>query len=83
MAINSIGLSRDERKGAVSPAPAAPLGQLEPLLVTVAQAKHVTNVGHTKLYELIKQKRLEVVKIGKRTMITFASIKRLAQPNAA
>jgi hypothetical protein len=78
MATKSAGVSREERRAAVAGASAGP--RLEPLLLTVAQTKQVINVGHTKLYELIKERRLDTVKLGKRTLVTVASIKRLAQP---
>ncbi|MBF0561460.1 MAG: helix-turn-helix domain-containing protein [Alphaproteobacteria bacterium] len=50
----------------------------EPLLVAPKDACILLGVGNTKLYELIKQRRLEVVKFGKATRITIASIHALA-----
>ena len=51
----------------------------EPLLVTVQEARKLIGIGTTKLYELINEGRLEVVKIGRRTMVRFESLKRLAE----
>ena len=53
--------------------------QLEPLLVTIDEALRLIGVGRTKLYELINEERLDVVKIGRRTMVRFESLKRLAE----
>jgi hypothetical protein len=67
MSITSTGLSRDERGGG-----------FKPLLVTVKQAKGLLSIGHTKCYELIKAGALEARKIDRRTLITYASIERVA-----
>ena len=50
----------------------------EPLLVTTKAACQLLGVGNTKLYELLTQKRLESVKLGKARRITMASIRALA-----
>jgi len=80
MSIVSTGLSAEERKGSaakqLSPG-GAPF--LEPLVITVAQAKQITNLGHSTIYALIKSKKLTVRKVGNRTLITYASVKALLQ----
>jgi hypothetical protein len=50
------------------------------LLVTIKETKRVTSLGHTTVFALIKAKKLETVKIGRRTLVTWASIVALAQP---
>jgi hypothetical protein len=52
---------------------------LPPLLVSVRNAKALLGVGHTKVWALIKNKRLDVVYLDGRTLITRASIERLVQ----
>lgn len=50
---------------------------IEPLTVTVPEALRLTGLGRTSLYRLIGEKKLRHVKVGSRTLIDFASIKRL------
>ncbi|ARJ66791.1 hypothetical protein WV31_14485 [Magnetospirillum sp. ME-1] len=54
-----------------------------PLLVAPKAACALLSVGNTKLYELIGQKKLEVIKFGKATRITMASIRAIAGGGAA
>lgn len=51
---------------------------VEPLVYTVKDAKRLLSISHTTLYRAINAGDLEVRKIGARTLITAASIKRLA-----
>jgi excisionase family DNA binding protein len=41
---------------------------------TVAEACVATGLGRTKLYELIKQKRISTIKVGARTLINVRSL---------
>ncbi len=52
---------------------------MEPLTVTIDGAKKATGLGTTKIYELIAEKRLETVKIGRRTLVKTASIRALIE----
>ncbi len=52
---------------------------IEPLTVTVPEALRLTDLGRTSLYRLIGEKKLRHVKVGTRTLIDFASIKRLIE----
>jgi len=52
----------------------------EPLLVTVREGRRLTGLGNTKFYELIRNGTIETVKVGRRTLPTFASLKKLATP---
>jgi excisionase family DNA binding protein len=56
---------------------------VEPITVTVAQTKQLTGLGHNTVYVLIKQGKLDVVKVGARTLIKFDSIKRLLATGTA
>lgn len=51
----------------------------EPLAYTVAEACRVSTIGKTRLYALIAERRLAAVKIGKRTLIPAASLRRLIE----
>lgn len=51
---------------------------LEPLLITIQDARRLLGIGTTKLYALIGEGHLEVVKIGRRTLVRYESLKRLA-----
>jgi len=54
----------------------------EPLAYSVADACRVSSIGRTRLYALIKEGQLEVRKIGKRTLIPAASLRRLIDGDA-
>jgi excisionase family DNA binding protein len=56
---------------------------MEPLTVTVAGARNALGIGTTKIYELIADGRLQVVKIGRRTLIRTDSIHALVEKLAA
>lgn len=48
---------------------------MEPITVTVENAKAILGIGTTKLYQLINAKELETIKLGRRTLILFDSIR--------
>jgi excisionase family DNA binding protein len=50
---------------------------LEPLAYSINEACRVSSLGRTRLYQLINEGRLEVRKIGKRTLIPAASLRAL------
>lgn len=55
---------------------------LKPILVTVPTALAVTGVGRTKFYELVKEGRIRTVAIGRRTLVIFADLEKLAEAGA-
>lgn len=55
---------------------------MEPITVTINETKKVTGLGHTKVYELINQGKLQTVKIGRRTLVKTASIRALVDQAA-
>jgi len=69
VSILSTGLSEDE--GA------------KPLSVTVATARKLSGLGNTTLWRLIKQRQLETVRVGRRTLITYRSLEALLTPYLA
>lgn len=60
----------------------SPHTHLEPLAYSVAEACRVSSIGKTSLYALIAEGRLEVRKIGKRTLIPAASLRALIDGQA-
>lgn len=54
----------------------------EPLTITVQQAQQLSNLGHTTIYEMLKDGRLKAVTIGRRRLIDYASLKAVLKPQA-
>lgn len=49
----------------------------DPICVKINDAARMIGVGRTKLYELIATNQIEVVKLGKSTRVTTASLNAL------
>jgi hypothetical protein len=56
--------------------------EAEPLLTTGPEARRLLRIGNTKYWELVKAGKIETVELGGRKMPTYASLKKLADPNA-
>lgn len=56
----------------------APL-PLDPICVKINDAARMIGVGRTKLYDLIATNQIEVVKLGKSTLVTTASLRALVK----
>ncbi|MBB5373785.1 helix-turn-helix domain-containing protein [Acidocella aromatica] len=52
---------------------------MEPVAISVNSAAKALGIGRSSIYALIKGGQLEAIKIGRRTLLTTASIKRLVQ----
>jgi excisionase family DNA binding protein len=63
-------MERDPKNGSLHP---------EPLAYSVADACRVSSIGRTRIYGLISEGRLEARKIGCRTLIPAASLRRLIE----
>lgn len=50
---------------------------MEVLAVSVKQAAKALSLGRTSVYALIKEGRLKTAKLGRRTLVTTASIRQL------
>ncbi len=50
---------------------------MEPLAVSINEAAKALGLGRTSIYALIAEGRLEVFKLGRRTLVRVASIHRL------
>lgn len=55
---------------------------MEPLTITIDGTKKATGLGATKIYELIKEGKLETVSIGRRRLVKVASIRALVDQAA-
>lgn len=56
---------------------------LKPITVTVTTALSVTGLGRTKFYELVKGGRIRTIAIGRRTLVVFADLEKLAETGAS
>lgn len=50
-----------------------------PLAYSVSHAVRVSSLGRTKLYELIKNGRIDTLKVGRRTLVKADSLHRLLE----
>jgi excisionase family DNA binding protein len=50
---------------------------MEPIALTVSDTTKATGFGKTTTYKLINEGKLTAVKVGRRTLVTVASIKAL------
>jgi excisionase family DNA binding protein len=57
-------------------------GFLKPITITVATARRISGLGNTTLWALIKDHKLEAVRIGRRTLVTFRSLEALLAPRS-
>ena len=60
----------------------APQPALEPLAVRVPVAMQMIGVGRTTLYRLIASGEIRTVKLGRSTLITMSSLRRLVERGA-
>ena len=56
---------------------------LKPILVTCQEAQRLIGCKNTKFWALVGQGLIETVPLGSRTMVRYASLERLAEPQAA
>ncbi|WP_029623600.1 helix-turn-helix domain-containing protein [Sphingomonas sp. PAMC 26617] len=50
---------------------------MDPVTVTVEDAKKALGIGHTTIYRLFNEGKLDTVKIGRRTLVKIDSIRAL------
>ena len=50
---------------------------MDPIATSVTDAAKALSLGRTSIYALIREGRLETLKLGRRTLIKVASIRRL------
>jgi excisionase family DNA binding protein len=52
---------------------------MQPITTTINAAAQALGVGRTTIYDLIRQGRLEKIKLGRRSLVTISSIRRLVE----
>ena len=50
---------------------------MEPIATSINDAAKALSLGRTSIYALIREGRLETIKLGRRTLVRIASIRRL------
>jgi excisionase family DNA binding protein len=50
---------------------------VEPITASINDTARAVGLGRTSIYALIREGRLETVKLGRRTLVRIASIRRL------
>ncbi|WP_397415468.1 helix-turn-helix domain-containing protein [Phenylobacterium sp.] len=50
---------------------------MEPITASINDTARAVGLGRTSIYALIREGRLETVKLGRRTLVRIASIRRL------
>jgi excisionase family DNA binding protein len=50
-----------------------------PVLVTVKAARSLTGLGYTKIYQMIGEKKLKSITVGRRRLIVYSSIEELVK----
>lgn len=59
---------------------ANPPSGVRPLTVTVETARKVSGLGNTTIWKLIRERKLEAVRIGRRTLVSVRSLEQLLTP---
>jgi hypothetical protein len=54
-----------------------------PLAVTFATARQLSGLGLTSLWRLARERQIETVRVGRRTLITYRSLVRLLLPEVS
>jgi hypothetical protein len=54
--------------------------EMMPLAITFSAARKISGLGLTTLWGLARERRIEIVRIGRRTLITYRSLARLLLP---
>ena len=50
---------------------------MEPIALSINDTAKVLSLGRTSIYALIREGRLETIKLGSRTLVKMASVRRL------
>jgi len=74
--MHSPSIRRNENSGARETIDSA----INPITVTVSTGRRISGLGNTTLWKLIKNGDLQVVRVGRRTLITMASLQALLAP---
>jgi hypothetical protein len=50
---------------------------MKPLSVPVKTARELLGIGNTKMWELIKEQRVQTITLGRRRLVVYASLEKL------
>lgn len=64
---------------APSPRPTEPAASHEPLAVSVKQAQQILGISGATIYRRMQDGHIEAIRLGRRTLIPYAALKRLIQ----
>jgi excisionase family DNA binding protein len=62
--------------------PARRRKNMEPLAISIGETAKALGLGRTSIYAMIGDGRLETFKLGRRTLVKTASIRRLVDPQS-
>lgn len=54
----------------------------KPLAVTISSARKISGLGNTTIWKLIGENKLTTIKVGRRVLVTYASLEKLLSPTA-
>jgi len=57
-------------------------GFVPPLTVTIATARQITGLGNTTIWKLIGEKKLQTVRVGRRRLVLYESLRALIAPSS-
>jgi len=57
-------------------------GFVRPITVTIAHAREITGLGNTTLWKLIGEKKLQTVRVGRRRLVLYDSLRALLAPSS-
>ena len=57
------------------------VSEFKPLTVTVATTRKISGLGNTTVWALIKNRKLETIRIGRRRLVTVRSLEALLKPS--
>jgi excisionase family DNA binding protein len=67
------------KRGALARMKSDEITKLEPLTVTVREARRLTGLGNTTIYRLLGEGKLRRAKVGTRTLVVYSTVKALLE----
>jgi excisionase family DNA binding protein len=63
-------------------APDGAIGFVPPLTITIATTRQITGLGNTTVWRLIAEKKIKTVRVGRRRLVVYESLRALLAPKA-
>lgn len=57
-------------------------GFVRPITITIAHARQITGLGNTTIWKLIGEKKLQTVRVGRRRLVLYDSLRALLAPSS-